>query len=164
MSFSLAFLHPISTLTWGKKKKKSLISYPLSIVNVFVSAGLIYIYLFPHRHPTWAPGIRATLPVAVFFFLSNLYLTIAPYVPPDAGESVYEDIPYYLHCVVALGVFAAGAVYYVFWAILLPRLGGYTLVKETIVGRDGWSRSVFVKTPARKLGDVERSARVVDSN
>lgn len=137
-----------------KNISSSLISYPLSIVNVFVSAGLIYIYLFPHRLPpgSWTPGIRATLPVTIFFFLSNLYLTVAPYVPPDAGESVYEDIPYFLHCVVALGVFGAGAVYYVIWAIVLPWVGGYTLVKETVVGRDGWSRSVFVKTPVGEGG------------
>jgi hypothetical protein len=134
----------------------SLISYPLSIVNVFVSGGLIYIYLNRSKFPSWAPGIHATLPVVIFFFLSNVYLTVAPYVPPDAGESVYKDLPYYLHCVVAIGVFAVGAIYYICWAIVLPRLGKYTLIKETIVGTDGWSRSVFVRVPEKVISGEQR--------
>ncbi|KAL3466104.1 amino acid/polyamine transporter I [Aspergillus heterothallicus] len=126
----------------------NLISYPLSIVNVFVSGGLIYIYLTREKNfPNWAPGIRATLPVTIFFCLTNIYLAIAPYIPPSDGNSVYQDLPYYLHCVVALGIFAAGAIYYLVWAVALPRFGGYVLVKETIVDADGWSRSVYSKLP-----------------
>ncbi|KAJ5891538.1 uncharacterized protein N7473_007766 [Penicillium subrubescens] len=131
----------------------NLISYPLSIINVFVSGGLIYIYLNRStKYPNWNPGIRATLPVTVFFLLSNVYLVIAPYVPPDAGQNVYEQLPYYLHCVVALGLFAFGALYYVVWAVLLPRWGGYVLVKESVVDADGWSRSVFTRLPLTPAG------------
>ncbi|KAL1993155.1 hypothetical protein VTN49DRAFT_3104 [Thermomyces lanuginosus] len=132
----------------------NLISYPLAIVNVFVSAGLIWIYLNPSKFPSWSPGIRATLPVVIFFFLSNVYLTVAPYIPPDEGESVYEQLPYYLHCVVAIGVFALGGVYYIFWAILLPRIFKYSLIKDTIVGADGWSRTVFVRVPQDQIKQV----------
>ncbi|KAL4973935.1 amino acid/polyamine transporter I [Aspergillus desertorum] len=129
----------------------NLISYPLAIVNVFVSAGLIYIYLTKEKNfPNWAPGIRATLPVTIFFCLSNIYLVVAPYIPPSAGQSVYEELPYYLHCVVALGIFALGAIYYLVWAVAMPRLGGYVLVKETVVDADGWSRSVFTKMPVSR--------------
>ncbi|KAL2808851.1 amino acid/polyamine transporter I [Aspergillus granulosus] len=130
----------------------NLISYPLSIVNVFVAGGLIYIYLTREKNfPNWAPGIRATLPVTVFFFLTNIYLVVAPYIPPSEGQNVYEELPYYLHCVVALGIFAAGAIYYLVWAVLLPRFGGYVLVKETVVDADGWSRSVYTKLPVAKF-------------
>ncbi|KAL2841271.1 amino acid/polyamine transporter I [Aspergillus pseudoustus] len=130
----------------------NLISYPLSIVNVFVSAGLIYIYLTREKNfPNWNPGIRATLPVTLFFCLANIYLVIAPYIPPSGGESVYNDLPYYLHCVVALGIFAAGGIYYLVWAVALPKFGGYVLVKETVVDADGWSRSVFTKLPVSSV-------------
>ncbi|KAL4773855.1 amino acid/polyamine transporter I [Aspergillus nidulans var. acristatus] len=132
----------------------NLISYPLAIVNVFVSAGLVYIYLTKEKNfPNWAPGIRATLPVTIFFCLSNIYLVVAPYIPPSAGQSVYEELPYYLHCVVALGIFALGAIYYLVWAVAMPRLGGYVLVKETVVDADGWSRSVFTKMPVSRVKD-----------
>ncbi|PKY00292.1 high affinity methionine permease [Aspergillus campestris IBT 28561] len=137
----------------------NLISYPLSIVNCFVSGGLIYIYLTHKTNfPDWAPGIRATLPVTIFFFLSNCYLVVAPYVPPTPDQNVYKELPYYLHCVVAVAIFALGAVYWVGWSVVLPKLGGYLLVKETVVDADGWSRSVFTKLPLgseREVGDLE---------
>ncbi|KAL4796726.1 amino acid/polyamine transporter I [Aspergillus venezuelensis] len=137
----------------------NLISYPLALVNVFVSAGLIYIYILPPstralKFPSWSPSIRATLPVTAFFCLSNIYLVIAPYIPPSAGQSVYEQLPYYLHCVVALGIFAAGGMYYLVWAVLLPYLGGYVLVRETVVDEGGWSRSLFRRVPRDRVKDV----------
>ncbi|OKP15224.1 High-affinity methionine permease [Penicillium subrubescens] len=125
----------------------------LSVLFSQGRGGLIYIYLNRStKYPNWNPGIRATLPVTVFFLLSNVYLVIAPYVPPDAGQNVYEQLPYYLHCVVALGLFAFGALYYVVWAVLLPRWGGYVLVKESVVDADGWSRSVFTRLPLTPAG------------
>ncbi|KAL4960402.1 high affinity methionine permease [Aspergillus stella-maris] len=137
----------------------NLISYPLALVNVFVSAGLIYIYILPpstlsQKFPSWSPSIRATLPVTTFFCLSNIYLVIAPYIPPSAGQSVYEQLPYYLHCVVALGIFGAGGIYYLVWAVLLPYLGGYVLVRETVVDSGGWSRSLFRRVPRDRVKNL----------
>jgi len=48
--------------------------------------------------------------------------------------------------VVGLGIFAAGGVYWVVWAKLLPRLGGYRLERQLVEAQDGeWSRNGFVK-------------------
>ena len=111
------------------------------MVNVFVAAGLVHLYLHPfsvHRNPQqWNPPVRATLPIAAFFLLSNIYLVVAPFVPPSAGQNVYEHLPYYLHCVVGIGILLAGAVYWAFWAVLLPKIGGYELVRENRIGSDG---------------------------
>ncbi|TGO16881.1 hypothetical protein BTUL_0023g00580 [Botrytis tulipae] len=125
----------------------NVISYPLAVVNVFVSLALLILYARPFsadRHPQhWAPPFRATWPVVLFFLLSNVYLVIAPFVPPDEGQNVYESLPYYLHCVVGIAFFGAGAIYWLLWAQILPRIGGYKLVRENIVTDDGWSGSVF---------------------
>lgn len=123
----------------------NVISYPLAIVNVFVAGALIHLYL--HREAyNWNPPTRATLPVTIFFLLSNIYLVVAPYVPPQTpDQNVYETLPYWLHCVVGTGIILAGGVYWLVWAQLLPWLGGYTLKKETFVGEDGWTRSIFIK-------------------
>lgn len=129
-----------------------MISYPLAIVNVFVAGGLIHLYLHPfsiHRTPQqWSPPLKATLPVAIFFLLSNIYLVIAPFVPPTNGQNIYDSLPYYLHCIVGIAIFVAGAIYWVVWAQILPRIGGYELVKDIIVEEDGWGRAQFSK---RKL-------------
>ncbi|PGH04638.1 hypothetical protein AJ79_07035 [Helicocarpus griseus UAMH5409] len=129
----------------------NLISYPLSIVNMFVSAGLIHIYMFPTRYPDWSPTIRASRPVTVFFLLSNVFLAVAPYIPPpDKEHNVYTHLPYYTHCVVGLCIFALGAMYWVFWAVISPWFGSYRLAGERVVAPDGWSRKVITRVPLRE--------------
>ncbi|KAM5356675.1 hypothetical protein ACJ41O_003321 [Fusarium nematophilum] len=125
----------------------NLISYPLAIVNAFVGAGLVHLYLNRSKF-NWNPPIKATLPVALFFTLSNIYLVIAPFVPPEDGQNQYESLPYYIHCVVGIAILVAGAVYWLFWAIILPKIGKYELVRETVVDEiDGWESNVFIRKP-----------------
>ncbi|ODH51486.1 hypothetical protein GX48_02354 [Paracoccidioides brasiliensis] len=126
----------------------SLISYPLSVVNVFVTAGLIHIYMFPSRYPDWAPTIRAGRPISFFFLVSNIFLVVAPYLPPpDKKHNVYTHLPYYIHCVVGLGIFAVGTIYWIFWAVLFPWVGRYRLLEETVIAPDGWSRQIITHVP-----------------
>lgn len=125
----------------------SVISYPLAIVNSFVALALIYLYL-KKKAWDWSPPFKATLPVAVFFFLSNVYLVVAPFVPPTDGNSVYETLPYYLHCVVGWAVIAGGGLYWLIWAVLAPKIGKYELVREAYVDEiDGWVSHRFVRRP-----------------
>jgi hypothetical protein len=123
----------------------------LAVVNVFVAGALIHLYLYPLSRSTngekWNPPIRATLPVAIFFLLSNIYLVVAPFVPPTDGQNVYEHLPYFLHCVVGIGIFVAGAIYWLFWAVILPKLGKYELVRENQLMEDGWTTHVFSRRP-----------------
>lgn len=133
----------------------NVISYPLAIVNTFVALGLIWLYTHREQYQ-WNPPFRATLPVAIFFFASNVYLVIAPFVPPSDGVSVYETLPYWLHCVVGWGIIAGGGVYWLVWAVILPKVGRYELVRETSYDEiDGWERSHFVKRPIGTSTGVE---------
>lgn len=74
---------------------------------------------------------------------SNIYLVVAPFVPPTVGQNVYKSLPYYLHCVVGLGIFGVGAIYWLVWSKIIPYFGGYRLIQEIFVGEDGWSGHVF---------------------
>ncbi|GIZ38676.1 hypothetical protein CKM354_000208500 [Cercospora kikuchii] len=123
----------------------NVISYPLAIVNTFVALGLIWLYL--HRQAwDWNPPFKATLPVAIFFFLSNVYLVIAPFVPPTEGNSIYETLPYYLHCIVGWAIIGGGGLYWLIWAIILPKIGKYELVREEYTDEiDGWTRYHFIR-------------------
>ncbi|KAL2151718.1 hypothetical protein VTH82DRAFT_6816 [Thermothelomyces myriococcoides] len=125
----------------------NVISYPLAIVNAAVAGGLVYLYL-NRKSWGWNPPISATLPVVVFFFLSNIYLIIAPFVPPEEGQNIYQSLPYWIHCVVGFGIIFAGGIYWLLWAVVLPRIGRYELVRETVVDDiDGWERTVFFRRP-----------------
>ena len=128
----------------------NLISYPLNIFNALVALGLLLIYLFPNSTlgHGWSSPVRATLPVVLFFFLANIFLIIVPLVPPADGQSPYESIPYWLHPVVSFGLLALGGLWWLIWARVGPRLGGYELLRETVVGKDGLTRNVFKR---RKL-------------
>jgi hypothetical protein len=128
----------------------SVISYPLAIVNAFVALGLVYLY-FHREEYNFHPPVRATLPIAIFFFLSNIYLIVAPFVPPSEGQNVYEHLPYYLHCVVGWGIMFAGAGYWVIWAVIMPKIGKYELARETVIDEiDGWEGHVFKRVPLRQ--------------
>jgi hypothetical protein len=60
--------------------------------------------------------------------------------------------------VVGIGILLAGAVYWVFWAVLLPKLGGYELVWDNKIGTDGWSSNEFSRRPIVKAGEVQGRA------
>lgn len=61
---------------------------------------------------------------------------------------MYETLPYYLHCLVGIAIIVAGGVYWVIWAVVLPKFGGYRLEREVVVDDiDGWERHVFRRVP-----------------
>lgn len=126
----------------------NLISYPLNIVNTFVGIGLLYLKWKKSKGKIqWSPPIQTHFLVVIFFVLSSLYLVVAPYIPPTGSQSVYNKMPYYTAPVVTWGIFAIGAIYFLFWAKLLPKLGGYTLQVEEVIGTDGFWRNKFLKVP-----------------
>lgn len=128
----------------------NVISYPLAVVNSFVGFGLIWLY-FHREEYNWYPPFKATLPAAGFFFLSNVYLVVAPFVPPETpDQNQYQSLPYWLHCVIGIGILAAGGVYWLLWAVVLPKLGNYTLERRITTSSDGWTRNVYVKEPRHK--------------
>lgn len=119
----------------------NLISYPLNVVNFFVALGLLWIHYKAYKGEIkWEPPLKATIPVIAFFLLSSLYLIIAPYVPPTGDQSVYNDLPYYVHCVTTWGIFFIGFVYWIFWANVFPKIFNYRLHIEEVVGEDGFWR------------------------
>ena len=73
-------------------------SYPHTMINTFISAGLLYIHLRPKVMSGlgWDPPFRVYTPVIGFFFASNLFLVVVPWIPPAPGYQVYEHIPYYV--------------------------------------------------------------------
>lgn len=122
----------------------NLISYPLNVINTCIAGGLLYIYWKKYKgNAEWSPPIKASVPVVAFFFLSSFYLIVAPYIPPSEGQSVYSSLPYWLHAVITWGIFGVGAAYWLVWAVILPRIGGYKLVAKEVLGEDGFWKNKF---------------------
>lgn len=134
----------------------NLISYPLNVVNTAVAFGLLYIHWQKRKgRMEWNPPIQASVPVIFFFGLASLYLIVAPYIPPTHGQKVYQSLPYWIHPVVTWGVFGIGAIYWVVWAKVLPRFGGYNLVAKEVIGDDGFWRNKFYKISKDSAENVE---------
>ncbi|KAI0646469.1 amino acid transporter [Trametes meyenii] len=133
----------------------NLSSYPLALINMFVSGGLVFIHLPDSWTPkrlrelrtsyAWRPPFRAWTPVVLFFFVSNIFLVVVPLIPPARGYRVYEALPYWLHVLVAWIISLVGVVYWYVWVVWLPRRGGYVLVRDWIRDDDGTSRRVVRK-------------------
>ena len=64
-------------------------------------------------------------------------------VLPSSYEQ--ENLPYWLHVVVAIGVFALGGAIWFVYAHVLPRRGGYRLESVEVLGEDGVKRDVITK-------------------
>ncbi|KAE8229933.1 hypothetical protein CF326_g5079 [Tilletia indica] len=127
----------------------NVVSYPLNIVNFIISIGLLSLYFHKPaglRRP-WSPSFRATWPVVAFFALASLFLIVAPFIPPSQGNSVYDTLPYYLHCVVGMAVFGVGGLYWLVVFRLLPRVGGYHLEPRKAVLDDGTQITILDKVP-----------------
>lgn len=90
----------------------NLISYPLCCINLALAFALFMINLKPGKYTDWTSPIRATIPVTMLFLLSNLFLIVASFLPPSTpNNSVYENLPYWLHCV-GLGAFLVGTIHW----------------------------------------------------
>ncbi|RPD65685.1 amino acid transporter [Lentinus tigrinus ALCF2SS1-7] len=133
----------------------SLSSYPLALINMFVSGGLLFIHtpdsLLPKRLHSlrasyeWVPPFKTWTPVVLFFFLSNVFLVALPLKPPANGYKVYDHLPYWLHVLVAWLISFGGIAYWYVWCVWLPRRGDYVLVRDWIRDDDGSTRRVVRK-------------------
>ncbi|KIJ15325.1 hypothetical protein PAXINDRAFT_99546 [Paxillus involutus ATCC 200175] len=94
----------------------------------------------------WDPPFRAHKYAVVFFFLSNVFLTVVPMMPLSAGFELYEHLPYYSHVVVSVFVGMLGVVYWFIVFKWIPGRNGYKL-KQVTVTQDDVTRNVFRAIP-----------------
>lgn len=121
----------------------NVISYPLSIINAVISFGIVYLAWRPKED--WPKQNIFVLATAAFFGAANVFLFIVPLTPPPATAEPYKTMPYWTHAVGGWAVFGLGLIYWVFWAVLLPRAFGYKLKRVEEVGQDGLIRNTFKK-------------------
>lgn len=124
-----------------------LYTYPGAWINSFVASGLIYLHYT--KSENWSSPWHTYLPVIVLFFLSNAFLALVPFIPPSGAwdASGYE---YYAFPVVGVGVLLLGAVYWVVWTKVRPRIGGYKVEAVRVMGNDGVEAVRYHKVPLQQ--------------
>ena len=109
-----------------------LYTYPGAWINTFVAGGLIYLHY--KRSEEWTSPWHSWDIVNVIYLLSNVFLAIVPFIPPNTSSTSY---PYYIFPVVGVCVLILGGIYWAVWTKLLPKLGGYKIVSERKILEDG---------------------------
>ncbi|KAK0621996.1 amino acid permease [Bombardia bombarda] len=112
----------------------NLYTYPGAWVNAFVAAGLIYLQY--SKHEGWTSPWHTYLPVTVIFLLSNAFLALVPFIPPD-GDWNADGYPYYVFPVVGVAVLLFGVVYWACWTKVWPAIKGHKIVAERVVDSEG---------------------------
>lgn len=73
--------------------------YSVSAINTLVSFGLLLLYTPLYRDRKWDPPFRAPKFAIIAFFLCNVFLVVAPLMPPVPGSRTYEHLPYWVSMV-----------------------------------------------------------------
>ncbi|KAI0765747.1 amino acid transporter [Irpex lacteus] len=120
--------------------------YPQQIINFFIVIGLFWLrWKKPDAaRPFKGDFLSVWLPLAFFFLAATVFLIVAPFLRPANGVGDTPPLPYWLYCVVGIGVLVFGLLYWVVWRIVLPALFGYTLVPGKAVLQDGTVVTVYI--------------------
>ncbi|KAG2126693.1 amino acid/polyamine transporter I [Suillus cothurnatus] len=113
-----------------------LASYPNLVFGAATAVGL-WVLRRRRRLAGLAPSKYRARNIYVFLSLfSAIFLLIMPWVPPEPGHG---DVSFWYatYCVVGLGILVLCGFYYWLWIVVLPRLGGYTVVEEVERLEDG---------------------------
>ncbi|KAE9406925.1 high affinity methionine permease [Gymnopus androsaceus JB14] len=124
----------------------NVISYPLSIINAVISFGIIYLSIV-RPYPDWPKVSPWALYAAAFFGIANVFLFIVPLTKPPADAEPYVNLPYWTHGLAGWTVFGIGALYWVIWAHVLPKIGKYKLERVEEKNQDGLTRKKFKRVP-----------------
>jgi amino acid transporter len=90
--------------------------YPVSVISVAVSVGLLYLRFNPYEQ--WTTPFRAPTTAVVCFAASNCLLLILPWIPPVSKTGA--DTPgfaWFAYPATSLGVLASGAIWWVYWTV-----------------------------------------------
>lgn len=99
--------------------------YPQQIINFLIVIGLFWLR---YKEPTAKRPFKVWLPFAVFFLAAALFLIIAPFLRPANRVGDTPPLPYYLYCLVGIGIMLLGVLYWAVWRVILPSVFSYALV------------------------------------
>ncbi|KAF8549469.1 amino acid transporter [Imleria badia] len=114
--------------------------YPSQIINFFIVIGLFWMRW---KRPDIPRPFKVWWPLAVLYFAAAVFLLVAPFLPPANGVGDTPPLPYYLYCLVGIGIMFVGVGYWAGWRVLLPKVFGYQLVPRKEKLEDGTVVTLF---------------------
>ncbi|KAI0758577.1 amino acid transporter [Trametes elegans] len=115
--------------------------YPQQIITLLIVSDLFWLRW---SKPDAPRVFKVWLPFAVFFLAAAVFLLVAPFLRPENGVGDTPPLPYYLYCLVGIGVMAFGVLYWAMWRIV-PGWFGYEYVPHKATLSDGTVVTLFSK-------------------
>ncbi|ORY71869.1 amino acid/polyamine transporter I [Pseudomassariella vexata] len=111
-----------------------LIIYPHIVLAAMSVCGLLWLRL--RLSEKWSSPFKCPLVVILMSITIHFFLLVMPLVPSPTGRNA-QGYPYFVFPVAGLGILAIGALYWVAWAKVFPRLGGYRIEATRSLDKEG---------------------------
>ncbi|TID04997.1 High-affinity methionine permease [Colletotrichum higginsianum] len=128
--------------------------FPAAAFNLAMAVG-IYVVRWRRRKANLPePEFKAWHVVILFNICIQLYLLIMPWYPPAGGQYAGDvSFWYATYAVTGIGILLTCAIYFWFWAFLLPKWKGYRLRQELISLDDGAQSNKLRKVPISEVDE-----------
>lgn len=90
-------------------------SYPLAIITAFVTVGLLYLQFNREKEDWPLRPFHSPLVLTLIYLFINIFLILAPLVPPPPGVIQEGQLPYYSVPLASVIIFILGGVYWSYW-------------------------------------------------
>lgn len=126
---------------------------------MFLVAMTLGIYIFRYRYKRVGrerAEFKAWDVAVIFYLLTNVYLLVMPWFPPEGGPYAGDvSFWYATYCVVGIGILIVCGLYYIAWMYVLPKLGKYEVRPEILVDVDnrGATTHRLVRVPRDQLAE-----------
>lgn len=84
--------------------------------------------------------------------LGQAFQLVAPFLRPPGGIGDTPPLPYWLYCVVGIGILLASVVYWFVWWVAAPKMGKYALIPQNEPLEGGTTVIVYHRV-AKKFED-----------
>jgi amino acid transporter len=135
-----------------------LISYPNLVFHAATAIGLWLLRRRRRLAGLASSTYRARNIYVSLYLLSAIFLLIMPWVPPEPGHG---DVSFWhaTYCVVGLVILALCAFYYWLWIVVLPWIGGYTIVEEVEQLEGGALTARLTRKYHPSIADIDNGER-----
>lgn len=118
-------------------------SYPSNVFLVLLVVGLFLIRKRRAQAGLPPASFQAWNWVAYLYLCVSIFLLVAPWIPPPGGSNGGDvSFWYATYCVTGLAILGVCGLYYVWWAVVWPKLGKFQHVEVVERLNDG---SVFTR-------------------
>ncbi|KAL4926214.1 amino acid permease-domain-containing protein [Aspergillus undulatus] len=127
---------------------------PTAAFNLAMALGL-YITRWRRKKANLPePEFKAWHVALIFNILVQAYILVMPWYPPEGGQHAGDvSFWYATYAVTGIGILLACAIYYGFWAFLIPKWRGYKLRQELICLGDGAQSNRLHKVPDAEIAE-----------